>query len=776
MSLYVIRVGISVYKQPLSWLMRCIGSVLRQSSQDWHLVIRLDGPDALSIRDKQILFEYVNKASSNQKIKLIDDGERLGCFGSYKKIFEDCDSEYLCQVDADDYLAPTALEDSLSCMHANPSAPFVYSYCGLMNDENDVVGLDQRALSPWSKALELTRFVTYHFRLIRSKCYFDVGGYDADYFCAGDYDLCLRLSELSEPVLIDKVLYLYRVHASSSSQVSQSITHRESVLAARSALKRRGFHHSCLLDSPAHESVVRIDEFNGPIFIAGLHRSGTSLLCRILSSFGFSFPGPLFDSDDDNPTGYYENTDLVALHRQWFSGLPDDAWRDWGLSQSRPLSSLGCFEWYQQALAFLQKCADQRSNSASTQGLPFWALKDPRATLLLPFWRESSGQKLLLMAVYRRPWDASNALMRIGFSLFRERPDLILDAWFAYNKALLNFIKAFPHQSILLASDRLPDSPAQLLSLLNQRWDLGLETVEVHQDLFAPNQLKGLPYAASLDRLYSHVYPHISRLFSDLNSAADLPTCSMDVGSCQALVNSMPSVHDPLVSIVIPTWNPGHFLLEAIASAEYSVGNVSAELIIVDDGSDSRDSMLLLSALRQAGYRVVSQRHSGLSSARNRGFDSSKAKYVIPLDDDNRLLPPYFDQGLSLLEKDIALGWVYGDQLNFGADSSTHQPGDFDLKQLRSKNYIDACCLIRKSMWHSVGGYDPLMPALEDWDFWLKCSANEWSGQYLHMPCFEYRVRENSLLRRHLADEEQHRDVVQRLRDKYGGEMMYLND
>ena len=85
MSLHVIRVGISVYKQPLSWLMRCIGSVLRQSSQDWHLVIRLDGPDALSIRDKQILFEYVNKASSNQKIKLIDDGERLGCFGSYKK-------------------------------------------------------------------------------------------------------------------------------------------------------------------------------------------------------------------------------------------------------------------------------------------------------------------------------------------------------------------------------------------------------------------------------------------------------------------------------------------------------------------------------------------------------------------------------------------------------------------------------------------------------------------------------------------------------------------
>ena len=149
------------------------------------------------------------------------------------------------------------------------------------------------------------------FQASRSNCYFDVGGYDAHYSCAGDYDLCLRLSELSEPVLIEKVLYLYRVHSSSSSQVSQSITHRESVLAARSALKRRGFHHSCLLDSPAHESVVRIDEFNGPIFIAGLHRSGTSLLCRILSSFGFSFPGPLLDSDDDNPTGYYENTDQL---------------------------------------------------------------------------------------------------------------------------------------------------------------------------------------------------------------------------------------------------------------------------------------------------------------------------------------------------------------------------------------------------------------------------------------------------------------------------------
>ena len=158
-SVYGVRIGISVYKQPLGWLMRSIGSVLRQSSQDWFLVIRLDGSDALSIRDKQKLFEYIEKFSLTNRIELIDDGERLGCFGSYKKIFEDCDSEYLCQVDADDYLAPTALEDSLSCMHANPSASFVYSYCGLMNDENDVVGLDQRALMV--RRSRVNRFVTY---------------------------------------------------------------------------------------------------------------------------------------------------------------------------------------------------------------------------------------------------------------------------------------------------------------------------------------------------------------------------------------------------------------------------------------------------------------------------------------------------------------------------------------------------------------------------------------------------------------------------------------
>ena len=775
MPMYTICVGISVYRQRLSWLLKSIDSILNQTFNDWQLIIRLDGPDALDDADKEILIEYVKNSALNQRINIIDGSIRCGCFGSCRELFDESDSDYLCQVDADDFLAPTALEDCLACLRSHPSASFVYSYCGLMSDDNQIIGLDQRALNNWSFDLELTKFITYHFRLVRSEFYFNVGGYDSDFRYAGDYDLCLRLSEVSHPVLIDKILYLYRVHSSSASQVNQSATHLESLRAARNALMRRGLNNSYLLDSSAHESVQKIDQFNGPILVAGLHRSGTSLLCRILSSLGVDFPGPLLASDQDNPTGYYEHADLVALHREWFSQLPDDEWNDWGLSKLQPLSSLGCFEWRTQALSFFEKLLLDQANSSDPDPAPFWALKDPRATLMLPFWRESCAQKMLLMAVYRRPWDASDALMRIENSLFRERPELILTSWFTYNKSLLDYIKAFPHQSFLAASDRLVDQTSQLIDLVNERWGLRLSIPEVAENLFTANKLNGLPYSGFLDRLYSCAFPHVRQLFVELDQIADLPTGTMDVGSYSSL-NQAGLADSPLVSIVIPTWNPRHLLLESIASAEYAVGAISAELIIVDDGSESPESLRILNSLRDAGYRIVSQKHSGLSQARNLGFSCSKAEFVIPLDDDNRLLSPYLSEGISLLQGNLSMGWIYGDQLNFGAQSSVYRPGEFDLGRLRNKNYIDACCLMRKSMWHSIGGYDASMPALEDWEFWLNAGSHGWVGQYLPMPCFEYRVRENSLLRRHLADNDQHRDVIASLREKYGPEIMSLNE
>ena len=771
MAIATVLVGISVFNQPLKWVLRCINSVLKQSFEDWELIVRLDGPDALETEDVRSLSKYV---ANHPRIKLVIGDSQVGTFSSYKIIFANCDLPYLCQLDADDFLSPSALADSVESLKDEPLAPFSYSYCGLFDQDDAVYGLDERSLVEWSADAELTKFITFHFRLIRSKAYHRVGGYQPHYFYAGDYDLCLRLSELGEPLLIKSILYLYRVHRNSASQLFQPNTHRESVSAVRAALQRRMLNQTYLLSSIPNFSLERLDEFQGPILVAGLHRSGTSLMCRILNRSGVHFPGTLLSADQDNSTGYYENVDFVELHRSWFSQLPADGWSDWGLSKIDPLSTLGRYQWNSDAEQFLSATNTTRINFSEPIPSDVWALKDPRATLILSFWRNMFKQSLLVVGVYRTPWDVSDAFMRISNPLFREQPELILDCWISYNQTLLSYVQAYPHSCFVVSSDRLVDSPHQVIDSMRDRWGLRLNDIDITSDLYKDNFLHGSSFCSGLARLYAFVYPRLQYILDGLDSIADFSP-SFPSNDVQPLLVNSSSGLEPLVSIVIPTFNPCHFLLEAIASAEYAIGSCPAELIIIDDGSTLPESLRILKVLREEGYNVISQLNGGLASARNLGFSAARSEFVVPLDDDNRLLSAYISHGISALVDEPQLGWVYGNQLNFGPHVSIHKPGLFDKNSLFQKNYIDACALIRKSTWELIGGYDISLCALEDWDFWMKASSAGFWGHYLNMDCFEYRIRENSMLRRHLADKTEHADIIQWLRAKHGDQVSELS-
>jgi GT2 family glycosyltransferase len=86
----------------------------------------------------------------------------------------------------------------------------------------------------------LLDFMTFHFRLMRRSAFDAAGGIDESFRCAEDYDLCLRMGELTEVRHIRKPLYYYRIHADSISQrmrIEQIHCARDAV--AR-ALERRG--------------------------------------------------------------------------------------------------------------------------------------------------------------------------------------------------------------------------------------------------------------------------------------------------------------------------------------------------------------------------------------------------------------------------------------------------------------------------------------------------------------------------------------------------------
>src|ERR1700722_6362136 len=110
---------------------------------------------------------------------------------------------------------------------------------------------------------------------------------------------------------------------------------------------------------------------------------------------------------------------------------------------------------------------------------------------------------------------------------------------------------------------------------------------------------------------------------------------------------------DPLVSVVIPAYNPTKFLLDAIASVSAQTHS-RTEIILVNDGSDKPESLLILEQAARSVGTYLEQSNQGPSAARNAAFQIARANYVVPLDADDLLGPTYIATCLAALDSDHA--------------------------------------------------------------------------------------------------------------------------
>ncbi|WP_063395144.1 glycosyltransferase [Prochlorococcus sp. MIT 1306] len=754
----------SIYGQPLEWIKAAVDSVRNQTYSNWQLLIRPDGPKAISRSNLELLQEL---ESRDPRLRVLPGNECNGTFGSYRLIFSESKAKYLVQLDADDILHPSALLKAVQHLDRHKKSPFLYSQCMLINDQGMELGLDKRALRTWQKNADLVQFISFHMRMIRRSAYLKVGGYNSNYYFAGDYDLSLRLAELGKPQHLAEPLYGYRVHTNSESQRKRHATHQEAVKSVREALTRRGMDSSHeLIHSLRTETITLTKKINSPIVVVGMHRSATSLLARMLSRLGVSFGTHLLSEDDDNPDGYYEDTAFLELQRNWFASSLDNnskGWRDWGWNPIQSISSLGKSRWKSQADQLLKKRQLCFSDSR-------WGWKDPRTTLLLPFWRQLSPE-LKLIGIYRTPWDISDALQRLRHPKFRKDPEIIHLLWKLYNERLIAYLEAEPERSIVVSADALAANPEQLTSILHDRWGWIIDESEIKIDLKAlirSDRLQKINLPDPIETLYQLLYPDIMHVWLQLQDIADMGNiqASKDKNDMPLLKCKAPS--QPVLSIVIPTFNPCHYLVEAIASVErHRNVDTQIEIIIVDDGSKLPHSIHLLEQLSSAGFQVLKKKNSGLAAARNSGIRASKAELILPLDDDNRLLSLYLNDGLQYMLKNAEIDLLFGDRIDFGAHHQRFRPGALKSDQLVKVNTVDACAIIRRSLWASCGGYDERLKALEDWDLWLSGLRRGMKSCYVPVPAFEYRVREVSMLQRHLADHESHNKTIEYLRKKH---------
>ena len=179
-----------------------------------------------------------------------------------------------------------------------------------------------------------------------------------------------------------------------------------------------------------------------------------------------------------------------------------------------------------------------------------------------------------------------------------------------------------------------------------------------------------------------------------------------------------------MVSVIIPTFDRGHMVGEAVASA-LAQETVALEVIVVDDGS-SDDSASLLASFGSA-IRAVFQAHAGVSAARNNGIRAARGEWLAFLDSDDLWLPRKLPAQLEFFDKQPGFKicqteetWIRsGRKLN--PKKYHKKPQGYCFPQLLERCLISpSAVVIHRDVFAEVGLFDESLPACEDYDMWLR--------------------------------------------------------
>ena len=198
------------------------------------------------------------------------------------------------------------------------------------------------------------------------------------------------------------------------------------------------------------------------------------------------------------------------------------------------------------------------------------------------------------------------------------------------------------------------------------------------------------------------------------------------------------------VSVIVPVYNQGEFLAEALDSVLQQT-YPNWECVIVNDGStDNTEEVAKGYVNKDDRFKYLYQENSRVAAARNNGIRHSDGYFILPLDSDNMLCPTYLEKAVDyfLLHPETTL--VYGKAELFGIWRGVWNLPEYSWEEFIWSNCIDNCAMYKRSDFEAIGGYRDVR--LEDWDFWLSLLTPESVVYRFDEVLFKYRVRKNSLV------------------------------
>lgn len=203
----------------------------------------------------------------------------------------------------------------------------------------------------------------------------------------------------------------------------------------------------------------------------------------------------------------------------------------------------------------------------------------------------------------------------------------------------------------------------------------------------------------------------------------------------------------PSVSIVIPNYNYGRYLVDAINSAKAQT--IPCEIIVVDDYSTDNSREIILE--QENIEHIFLAKNSGVSTARNMGIQKATGTHIICLDADDTISPEFAETLLAKFKDGVAITFspivfssgIHKGMVWFTANASLD-------KQMLGANTVPSCCMFSKDWWQRCDGYDISLFGTEDANLWLKMMLRGGSAiKAVETPLMQYRSHAGQISETH---------------------------
>lgn len=220
-------------------------------------------------------------------------------------------------------------------------------------------------------------------------------------------------------------------------------------------------------------------------------------------------------------------------------------------------------------------------------------------------------------------------------------------------------------------------------------------------------------------------------------------------------LDSLPLQKD-LLSVVIPYYNMGAYLIDCIQSIKSSTYK-NIEIIIVNDGSTGESNLTILDSIAQKyAVKVIHKKNAGLARARNSGAEAAKGEYLAFLDPDDTIEPTYFEKALKPLKVYNNVYFVGCWAKYFDGTEGYWPAFNPEPPYLLVHNMVNSSALVYKTEAFLKTGMNDarMIYGMEDYDSVISMVESGYEGVVLPEALWNYRIRKDSMARAFTKDKQ----------------------